>query len=60
MKIRRWGLVCLAACTNPDSPELDPVTGAHALEEMIAQDVENGSLSIVYSHDIQGETEPCG
>ena len=60
MKTRQLGLLCLAACAEPTLPELDPVTGAHALEEMDAQEAEPGALNIVYSHDIQGETEPCG
>ena len=43
------------ACSESFSePQVDPVTGTAA-----AAGIE-GQLSLAYSHDIQGETKPCG
>ena len=60
MKICRWSVLFLWSCAEPEPPVLDPVTGAHILQEVEETAVEDGRLSIAYSHDIQGETEPCG
>ena len=51
----RWlPLIATSWACSGELPELDPVTGAHAVGTV------EGQLSLAYSHDMQGETKPCG
>jgi hypothetical protein len=56
--MRRVGIWAALACTGlactENPPNLDPVTGVAAATSI------EGQLSLAYSHDMQGETKPCG
>jgi hypothetical protein len=55
MRAMRWlPLIALSWSCSSETPELDAVTGAHAVGTI------EGQLSLAYSHDMQGETKPCG
>ena len=59
MRMRVGPLLCMVSmgCSNSLEPELDPEPGAATLA---AVDASHGDINLAYSHDMQGETKPCG
>mgnify|MGYP004413426859 FL=1 len=55
MRVMMWlPLIALSWSCSSETPQVDAVTGAHAVGTI------EGQLSLAYSHDMQGETKPCG